>query len=74
MTFTNRQLDVLWGDLQKADRPFYVFIDERQGEVDSAWLDNNQQAIEYAKVISKKTGNIVNVLRYVGSSEGDTES
>ena len=52
----------------KAGKPFYVFMDEQENVLYSTWLLHDELALRFAEFVYK--GKTVNVLRYVGASEG----
>lgn len=48
----------------KAGRSLYIFMDEQEVVLHSAWLGNDELALRLSEIVfAKKT---VNVLRYVG--------
>lgn len=65
---TDDQAKQLLQDMKKAQLPFYVFMDEQENVLKSEWLLNDELALRFAEIVLK--GKTVNVLRYVGSSEG----
>lgn len=64
---TDEQAKRLLQDMDdKADKPFYVFMDEQENVLRSEWLLNDELALRFAEIVLR--GKTVNVLRYVGSS------
>lgn len=64
----DKQLGRLLRELDEMDKPLYVFMDEQEDVLRSEWLLNDQLALRFAEFAFR--GKTVNVLRYVGTSEG----
>lgn len=65
---SDEQAQRLLADMDsKANKPFYVFMDEQENVLRSEWLLNDELALRFAEFCFR--GKTVNVLRYVGSSE-----
>lgn len=65
------QLKRLLKDMDdKADKPFYLFMDEEEKVLDSEWLENDTQALAYAMKLKCR---VVNVLRWVAVADHDLE-
>jgi hypothetical protein len=66
---TTEQAKQLLRDMED-NRPFYIFMDEQDNILRSGWFSNEELALRLSELLSRKEGKLVNVLRYVGSSEG----